>query len=368
MKQAVQVTKARLPRREDFHAKCDAIFDAAWFTNNGPCVRRLEQELSAYLGTPHLLTCANGTLALMLALHCAGLAGKKVAVTPYTYVATLSSLLWLGCTPVFIDIDPESLCLSPRLLRRELDADPDIAGVLPVHIYGLACDVEALGALCKERGLALIYDAAQAFGSRKNGKSLLDHGDYSICSFHATKLFHTVEGGCVIAHGEDELRALSLARAFGHVNDDHFALGINAKLSELHAAMGLTLLPGTDAEIKKRRRLHAVYDDALNGLDLAYPSRDSGQEWNFAYYPVLLPDAKCRERAHAALNAAGINPRRYFYPALNTLPYLAPECRRPCPVAEDAARRVLCLPMYGDLEEEVVATAAKAIANALRSS
>ena len=365
MNQPVLVTKARLPRREDFYSLCDTIFDAAWLTNNGPCVRQLEQALSAYLGTPHLLACNNGTTALMLALHCAGLADKKVAITPFTYVATLSALLWLGCTPVFIDIDPD-LCLSPWLLRRELDADSDIAGVLAVHIYGMACDTEALGALCCERGLPLIYDAAQAFGSRKNGKSLLDYGDYSICSFHATKIFHTVEGGCVITHGEEELRELSLACAFGHVGDEHFTLGINAKLSELHAAMGLSLLPGTDAEIEKCRRLHTAYDDALNGLNLAYPSRVSGQEWNFAYYPVLLPDAQCRERALTALNIAGIYPRRYFTPALNTLPYLEKACRRPCPVAEDAASRVLCLPMYGELKEDAVTAAAKALAEALR--
>ena len=290
----------------------------------------------------------------MLALQCAGLAGKKVAVTPYTYVATLSALLWIGCEPVFIDVEPDSLCISQDLLRDRLKKEPDIAGVLPVHVYGLACDVESLGTICKEHGIVLIYDAAQAFGTRYKGKSLLDYGDYSICSFHATKIFHTAEGGCVVSHSAEAHKDLSLARAFGHVNDEHYSLGINAKMSELHAALGLSLLAGTDAEIARRKELHDMYDQALDGLPLKRPSIREGLEWNHAYYPILLPDEESRSRVEQALLAQNIVPRRYFYPALNTLPYVKAEWSVSCSVAEEAARRVLCLPVHGVLSSDCI--------------
>ncbi len=246
----------------------------------------------------------------MLALQCAGLAGKKIAVTPYTYVATLSALLWIRCEPVFIDIDTDSLCLSPDLLRDQLKKEPDIAGVLPVHIYGLACDVERLESICKEYGVTLIYDAAQAFGSKYKGKSLLDYGDYSICSFHATKIFHTAEGGCVVSHSAEAQQSLSLARAFGHINDDHYSLGINAKISELHAALGLSLLAGTDEEIARRKELKDIYNIALEDLPLKRPIIRDALEWNNAYYPILLPDEESRICVEHALFAHGIIPRR----------------------------------------------------------
>ena len=366
MQHPLYVTKTRLPEPETFSRLCNDIFQRAWLTNNGQCVQELERNLLEYLGVSHVLACNNGTIALMLALQCAGLAGKKVAVTPYTYVATLSALLWLRCVPVFVDIEPDTLCLSPELLRKRFQQEPDIAGALPVHIYGLACDVERLDAVCREYGAVLIYDAAQAFGSRYHGKSLLEYGDYSICSFHATKIFHTAEGGCVVSHSADAHNALSLARAFGHVNDTHYSLGINGKMSELHAAMGLALLPGTNTEIERRKEARAAYDAALEGLPLQRPTIREGLDWNNAYYPVLLPDEDCRVRAEQTLKERGIHPRRYFYPALNTLPYLQEEWRASCPVAEDAARRVLCLPMYGGLTDKEAGQAASCMHAALR--
>lgn len=356
-KNPIYVTKTRLPEPLFFSQLCGDIFQRAWITNNGQCVQELESSLSEYLGVSQVLACNNGTTALMLALHCAGLAGKKVAVTPYTYVATLSALLWLHCTPVFVDIEPDTLCLSPELLRRRFQEEPDIAGVLPVHIYGLACDVESLDAICREYGAVLIYDAAQAFGSSYQGKSLLDYGEYSICSFHATKIFHTAEGGCIVSHSADAHSALSLARAFGHINDTHYTLGINGKMSELHAAMGLALLPGTDAEIGRRKKVCVLYDSALEGLPLKRPAIRDGLNWNSAYYPVLLPDETCRARVEQFLADRNIHPRRYFYPSLNTLPYLNPEWRIGCPVAEDATQRILCLPMYGELRDDAKRTA-----------
>lgn len=367
MEKYLEVTQSRMPEMETFLLQCGEIFKTRWLTNNGSCVRELEQSLGEYLSLPNVLSCNNGTTALMLAIHCAGLAQKKVALTPYTYVATLSALLWMGCTPVFVDVDPDTLCLSPDLLRQRLRDEPDIAGVLPVHIYGLACDVEQMEEICRERCVKLIYDAAQAFGSRYNGRSLLDYGDYSICSFHATKVFHTAEGGCVICHSDEEFRALALARAFGHVGDTHYSLGINGKLSELHAAVGLALLPGTDEEIRKRKNLHAIYDESLEGLDLVRISTQQGLEWNNAYYPILLQNEQHRLAVEQALQKHGVHPRRYFYPALNMLPYLAPEYKASCPVAESAAQRVLCLPMFGNLLENEIINISKSIRDAFHN-
>lgn len=343
---------------------CNDIFESSWITNNGSYVQKLENSLCTYLDVSHIIACNNGTTALMLALQCAGLAGKKIAITPYTYVATLSALLWLGCEPVFVDVEPDTLCLALDLLRQRLYEEPDIAGVLPVHIYGLACDVESLETICREHGTILIYDGAQAFGSRYRGKSLLDYGDFSICSFHATKIFHTAEGGCVISRNADAHNALTLARAFGHINDTHYSLGINGKMSELHAALGLSLLPGTEEEIARRRQLCAVYDAALAGFDLARPVRPEGLEHNHAYYPVLLPGEATLLRVQRVLDEQGVHLRRYFYPALNTLPYLKAEWRSSCPVAEDAARRALCLPLYGFFPPEAAATVAALLTQA----
>lgn len=357
MQRDIRVTRARLPRREDFLARVEAILAAGQFANNGPQVRELERALELRLSLPHVLACASGTSALMLAAHCAGLRGKKVALPPYTYVATLSALLWLGCEPVFVDVDPATLCLSPDALREAFQRHPDIAGVMPVHVYGFSCDVEAIGSLCREHGVPLIYDAAQAFGSRLDGRSLLDYGDLSVCSFHATKVFHSGEGGCVVSHDDRMHADLSLARAFGHVGDTHLVPGVNAKMGELHAALGLAMLPDTDVEIMRREWLVALYDDALHDVrprSVSRPEPPAGLRWNHAYYPVLLPDEAALLRVMGAMEAEGIHPRRYFYPSLTDLPYVHPSWRGTCPVAEDAARRVLCLPLHGALEEEIV--------------
>lgn len=345
---AIYVTQTRLPDVETFYDRVREIIDSRWITNEGQCVRQLEQALSTYLGCQHLIVCNNGTTALMLALHCAGLRGKKIAVTAFSYVATLSALLWIGCTPIFIDIDPNTLSMSPEQLEQAFTEHPDIAGVLPVHIYGLPCDDTDLSDICRKHKAKLIYDAAHAFGSIWHGRSLLDFGDYSICSFHATKLFHTVEGGCVIAHSEKAKDALSLSRAFGHRDDVHYTLGINAKMSELHAAMGLCLLPQTKTEIALRKKLHAAYTAALDTLPVTRPVPAKDFEWNYAYYPILLPNEKVLLAILSTLASKNIYPRRYFYPALTTLPYVQ-QWRRPCPVAEDAATRSLCLPLYGKL-------------------
>lgn len=346
----IPVTRAVLPPPSVYHAYLEEVFTSGHLTNEGRFATRLEKELAERFDIPFLGLCTNGTLSLQLALRLKGLNGREVITTPFTYVATASALLWEQCTPVFADVDEETLCLSPRAVEGALS--DKTAGILPVHIYGNACDVEGFAALSGRYGIPCVYDAAQAVGSSYKGKSLLAYGDAAICSFHATKVFHTVEGGGVVVHSAEELRTLSLLRAFGHRGDTHYTLGINAKLSELHAVMGLALLPQLEANIRARELISQQYDAAFPLPGLRKPGLREGLVYNYAYYPVLFDDPARRERVVARLNADGIQPRRYFSPSINTIGYMPRRCS--CPVAEDAAARVLCLPLYAELPHSAI--------------
>ncbi|MDR2123638.1 MAG: DegT/DnrJ/EryC1/StrS family aminotransferase [Desulfovibrio sp.] len=326
-------------------------------TNAGVCVLQLESKLEAYLRVPYFGLCANGTLALQIGLHVAGLAGKEVVTTPFSYVATLSALLWERCSVVFADIDEETLCLDPASVSGRIT--PRTAGLVPVHIYGNICDVEALSAVAGQNGLRILYDAAQSFGSLFAGRSLLDFGDYAACSFHATKVFHTVEGGGLVMRVRKDRDAFSLLRACGHYGDTHVRPGLNAKLSEPHAAMGLCLLERAADNIAGREKVSRMYDDLLPPERLRRPALRPGLTYNYAYYPVIFDSETLLLRVQERLNRENIFPRRYFYPALNTLPYL--DKRQSCPVAESLAPRVLCLPLYAELEEKTAARIARII-------
>jgi dTDP-4-amino-4,6-dideoxygalactose transaminase len=345
--EAIHVTRALLPAFEVYTRLLEQVFATRHLTNHGALCARLEKDLAAWLGVNFLTLCANGTLALQLALHLAGLAGKRVITTPFSYVATVSALLWTGCTPVFADIDEETLCLDPVAVAAKIDADTE--GIVPVHPYGNICDVDAFERLATDAGLRVLYDAAQCFGGLFRGKSVLDYGEWSIGSLHATKVFHAVEGGCVVSHCREDREKLELLRACGHRGDTHVLPGINAKLSELHAAMGLSLLGRTADNIAARGKISRIYDALLPSSGLRRPRLRDGLTYNNAYYPVIFDDEKPLLRVVAELNRENTFPRRYFFPALNTLPYL-PE-RHPCPVAESMAKRVLCLPLYAELGE-----------------
>ena len=350
VREPVHVTRALLPSFEDYTYLLEQVFATRHLTNHGALSIRLEKELAAWLGVNFLALCANGTLALQLALRLAGLAGQKIITTPFSYVATVSALLWEGCTPVFADIDEETLCLDPKAAAAKIEAD--IAGILPVHVYGNICDVDALERLAADSGLRLLYDAAQCFGGLFRDRSVLDYGEWAIGSLHATKVFHTVEGGYVVCPSRKDLEKLRHMRACGHRGDEHFMLGLNAKLSELHAAMGLCLLGKVTDNIAGRKKVSALYDALLPERGLRRPKLRPGLVYNHAYYPVIFDSEKILLRVAGALKRENIFPRRYFCPALNTLPYL-PE-RQACPVAESLAPRVLCLPLYTELEERDV--------------
>lgn len=349
------VTRSFLPPAEEYEVLLRQAFSNCQLTNHGPLENRLKNDLQKFLHVQNICLTSNGTLALMLAIRQSGLSGKKIITTPYTYVATLSALLWEGCIPIFADIDPHSLCIAPKSVEKILQEHPDCAGILAVHVYGNACEVEALDVLCHKHNLICIYDAAHTFGSTYLERSLLDFGDYAICSFHATKLFHSVEGGCIISHTEENAYNLHLLTSFGHIHDDHQMLGINTKMSELHAAIGLAVLPYIPNNIMIRKKLSLLYESLLPMERLTRPYLHDGLKYNYAYFPIIFESEACLLKVKKVLETNNIFPRRYFYPSLTTLPYLPTLTRKSlCPVADSIARCALCLPLYETLEPHYI--------------
>lgn len=340
----INVTKTVLPSLDEYVGYLKRIWASGQITNNGPLVKELEQKLREYLGVKHLFLVANGTLGLQIAIRAMGLT-KKTITTPFSYVASTTALLWERVTPVFVDVNGSDYCIDPAKVEAGIDGDTE--AVLAVHVYGYACDVAALADIARRRNLRVIYDAAHAFGSKLNGRHLAAYGDISVLSFHATKLFHMVEGGAVVTEDDELARKIRLYRAFGHIGDEYFTMGINAKNSELHAAMGLCVLPRVSELIARRKALCERYDRLLARLPLERPKAAmAGLDYNYAYYPVIFPTEATLVGAKEMLEESEISPRRYFYPPLNRLPFVRGER---CAVAEGVAARVLCLPLSYEL-------------------
>lgn len=350
----INVTKSYLPDLEEYTKYLEGIWKTAHLTNDGPLLRRLEDELKQYLGVKHLKFCSNGTVVLQMALKALDITGE-VITTPFSYVATTNALLWEGCTPVFADIRPDDFNIDADKIQA-LITDRTQA-IMATHVYGNACRIEQIQAIADKNNLKVIYDAAHTFGAKYNGKSILSYGDLSTCSFHATKVFHTVEGGCIVTDSDEMAEKLHFYRSFGHRNDDYRSIGINAKNSEFHAAMGLCVLPKVPALIAARRQVFSYYDTRLDFSKITRPSLTPGVTYNYAYYPILFDSEETLLRVMESLKAQDIVPRRYFYPSLNTLPFaFAPgtDQAQPCPTSEDVSLRVLCLPLYPELTEEDV--------------
>lgn len=346
----IPVTKPFLPPQEEYQKYLDGIWKRQWLTNMGPLASQLEMELKTHLNVSHLLFVTNGTLAIQMAIKALEITGE-IITTPFSFVATTSSIVWEGCTPVFVDIDKDSLCIDPKKIEAAITEKTQ--AILATHVYGNPCDVEAIEAIAKKHGLKVIYDAAHAFGVQVNGKSIFEYGDISTCSLHATKLYHSVEGGLLITKDADLLKKLAYIRNFGISGFDTFAeLGINGKNSEFHAAMGLANLKYANSIHLKRQKLCAVYDKWLKGLHATKPKWHAQSKENYAYYVVVLESEKLLLKLKTALDNYEISTRRYFYPSLaSALPYLEP---RELPITDDIAKRVLCLPLYYDLTEEEV--------------
>ena len=339
------VTRTFLPPREEYLHWLDKAYASHNLTNNGPIHRELEETLRARFDVPHLRLMSNGTLALQLAIRALGVKGQ-VITTPFSYVATTSAILWEGCEPVFVDIDPTTCCIDPNLIEAAIT--PDTTAILATHVYGIPCDVEAIDAIAKKHGLKVIYDAAHAFDVEYKGKSILSYGDASTLSFHATKLFHTVEGGALIVHDAETDHQVRLLRSFGHIRDEHYSLGLNAKMSEVHAAMGMAVLPHVERLIAERTTLCTRYDENFVPNLLERPTLPQSTVYNSSYYPVILPSGNVREGLLNSLAERNIIARRYFFPSLDTLPYVP---MKNCRVSQRMAECTLCLPLYNGMTE-----------------
>lgn len=346
----IYVTKTFLPPLEEYEQYLAQIWDNVQLTNSGPLHEQFEKEVSNYLHLDAPLKfVTNGTLALQVALRALNITGGEIITTPFSYVATTSSILWEHCTPVFVDIDETTLNIDPAKIEAAITEATK--AIMAVHVFGNPCDVEAIQTIADKHNLKVIYDAAHAFSIQYKGKSILEYGDISTLSFHATKLFHTIEGGAIIAPDKAVAAKVDLIRRFGHYGDDHIMLGINAKASEFQAAMGLVNLRYADEIIQRRKAVSELYDSRLKGV-VQRPVTPADATYNFAYYPIILKNTAELENVTKALGRHGIFPRRYFYPSLNTLPYV--EAGKPQPVSESIASRILCLPLYDSLSEEEV--------------
>ena len=339
------ITRPFLPTKTTFQAKLNQIWDCRYLTNHGPLYTELNSLLEARASLLHAYV-SNGTISLQLLLKSLGCSGE-IVTTPFSYVATTNAILWEGGTPVFADVDPKTCNADPEAVERAIG--PNTKGLLFTHVYGIPCDVEALEKLAEKHGIWLVFDAAHAFDVQYKGRSLFSYGTAASASYHATKIFHTVEGGGVYSKDEELMWAVRQLMKFGPTSPETFDRpGINAKNSEFHAAMGLCILPHMPDIIARRKALSERYDAQIP-KGLSRPILPEGTEYNYAYYPIFFPNQEALLHTKAALEQAGIGSRRYFYPSLNTLPYLSET--QACPVSEELSSRVLCLPLYPDLSD-----------------
>lgn len=342
--EVINVTKTYLPDRTKLDKYIDKIYSTAWVTNNGQLVKELTARLEEYLGVQNLLLVTNGTLALQIAYKALGVT-RQAITTPFSFVATTSSLVWEGIEPVFVDIDPETFCIDPSKIEEAIT--PETTAIVPVHVFGNACDVEEIEKIAQKYGLKTIYDGAHAFGVQYNGGSLLSYGDATILSFHATKLFHTIEGGAIIFKNREDLERAKLMINFGISGPDSvIELGINAKMNEFQAAMGLCVLDEIDTILEQRAEIWSHYKNFLKD-HVQLQKRNFHCTNNYSYFPVLFENEEKLIEVKNAMNAVGINPRRYFYPSLDTLGYLQSTISQI--KSEDIASRIICLPIYPGL-------------------
>ncbi|WP_158774254.1 DegT/DnrJ/EryC1/StrS family aminotransferase [Cobetia sp. L2A1] len=373
----ITVTRPYFPERQNFDRYVDAIFESRWLTNHGPLEQELTKRLETYLGVENLLLVSNGTLALQIAYRALGIARMpglhdpaEVITTPFTFIATASSLKWEGMQPVFTDIDPMTLCLDPANIEAAIT--PRTRAIAPVHVFGNACDVEAIDALGEAHGLKVIYDGAHAFGATYRGKSLLSYGDASTLSFHATKLFHSIEGGAIIFKRKEDLERARKMINFGITGPECIEeLGINAKMNEFQAAMGLCVLDEIEGNLESRALVWHAYAQALRG-NVQLQTRQTGSSLNYAYFPIILESETVLLDVMQRLEQAGFLARRYFCPSLESLAFLGRPAAEHQEVdftipkivhSKDIASRIMCLPLYAGLEVNEILSAIHIIVN-----
>ncbi|MDZ4758189.1 MAG: DegT/DnrJ/EryC1/StrS family aminotransferase [Bacteroidota bacterium] len=358
----IPVTKTFLPPIEEYQAFVKRAFDKQWLTNRGELVRELEDKLKIYLSITDIIITNNGTIPLQIALKLLG-GGGEIITTPFSYVATTAAIVWENCTPVFVDIHPEYLTIDEDKIEAAIT--PKTTAILATHVFGNPCNIVAIEAIAKKHKLKVIYDAAHCFGVNYNNESVFNFGDISTCSFHATKLFHTAEGGAMFCKDKTLYDKLYYSHNFGHNGPlDFFGIGINAKISELQAAMGLAVFPYMEKIISERKKVVTHYDDNLNLAALQKMKIRENTEWNYSYYPVILKSEEQLLQVLKVLNEANIFPRRYFYPSLNTIPYTN---GAEMPISESIAKRIICLPLYVGIELKDLEKIATLINHSLKS-
>lgn len=353
----INVTSPLLPPLEEFVPYLQKIWDNKWLTNNGEMHQELEQRLAEYLGVEYISLFSNGTLALISSLQALNITGE-VITTPYSFVATTHSIFWNKCTPVFVDIEPKYYNIDPTKIEAAITEKT--TAIMPVHVYGNPADTDAIQKIADKYGLKVIYDAAHAFGVKKNGSSILNEGDLSVLSFHATKIYSTIEGGAVICHSQEMKHHIDNLKNFGFRGETIVEEpGINAKLNEVQAAYGLLSLTYIDEAIAKRKQIVEHYRALLkNTSGISFLPERNGVEHNYAYFPIFVDEAKygmSRDTLYEKLKSNNILGRRYFYPLISTFePYKELPSAQNLPIAQKAAEQVICLPLYPDLEMDIV--------------
>jgi dTDP-4-amino-4,6-dideoxygalactose transaminase len=345
----IPVTKTFLPAMDEYTQILERAWKKEWITNRGELVQELEEKLKNYLGIKNIIITNNGTVPLQIAIKALALTGE-IITTPFSYVATTASIVWENCVPVFVDIDADYLTIDESKIRAAIT--PKTSAILATHVFGNPCNIEVIEAIAKEYNLKVIYDAAHCFGVKYNGQSVFNYGHISTCSFHATKEFHTGEGGAMITNDNDLQHQLFYHHNFGHNGPlDFYGLGINAKISELQAAMGLAVYEHIDEIFTERKRVCEQYDVELDFSHLKKIKIRPNTEWNYSYYPVIFPSEEKMLKVLHTLNQHEIVPRRYFYPSLNTIEYTK---GMNMPISESISKRILCLPLYTSLHSNDV--------------
>lgn len=341
------------------------ILSSAWkkriLTHNGPLVQLLEARINDYLNSTNTISVTNGTIALQLAIKALGLKGE-IITTPFTWIATASAIKWEGCTPVFADIDRNTLNIDPNNIESLITEETK--AIMPVHVFSNPANIDSICEIASKYGLKVIYDAAHAFGVNYKGSSVMDFGDISCTSFHATKIFNTGEGGACFTKDDYLYEKIKSLRFFGHDDEKNIVLdGINGKMTEIHAAIGLANLPNQDLVVEKRRNIFSIYYNKLHPLKKVTFQKFDPNEYNYSYMPIILPTETICIKILKTLNQYNIFPRRYFFPSLNTIN--AVRKSKPMPISDDISKRILCLPSNNDMSFEEVDQIAKIVFNTL---